>query len=441
LTGQQTLIARTAIGALAGVASLAACSSARLRQLPARNFDRFVSSAFVLSRLLFFALIFLVLRIAPRGDIPAYYFPEAISVLRGLLPYRDFPSSYAPLHPYLDSLPLLLWQSPVAIILLAILAESLLLPLWLRFGRTILAESELRTGALLYLTSAVSLQFVAVDGQDNAIIALLLALSLFLLARSRALLAGVSTGVAISAVKFLPLVYVPAFFFTLTRRWRWIAGLGLTLAAIYGGALALRLPIFVPLQQEADIKSAGNLPFLIESLLGASLSSRLWDLILLLALAFVFYRTASAARSAPPAVRLRVLTFALAATTLALVSFSKKSWPPYLMLSLFPIALVIDGRRRLQVTGFALLGLVAVVEHSVWSTLLHQLTAFELHQGLRSGDPTCFVLLTLQVILIAGYVVLLAASLRRIASSPAAAPTAAPPPMALSSPSRLVSQS
>jgi len=417
LTGQETLIARGALGVFAGAASLAAVYNPRLRQLASPRFDRLVIGSFALSRLGFFGLIFLVLRIAPRGDIPAYYWQEALSALHGLLPYRDFNSSYAPLHPYLDALPIALWHSPLAIILLAILVEAMLLPLWLRFGRELLSEQELRTGALLYLTSAISLQFVAVDGQDTVTISVLLTLALFFLARHRSLLSGAAAGMSVAAIKFLPLLYAPAFFLAAPRRWRWALGFAIPIVAVYGAFLLMRLPILTPLALEGNLKCAGNVPFLIESLLGVTLPSRLWDALLVGAFALVFFLVARVSRGAGLPSRLRAITFATAALTLALVLFSKKSWPPYLMLSLFPICLLADLRRRIQVIALAAFSLIAVVEHSYWATLLHQLTAQEFHQGLLSGQATYFVFLALQLLLLWGYGWLLAAALRGILCS------------------------
>jgi hypothetical protein len=59
------------------------------------------------------------------------------------MPYRDFASSYAALNPYVDAIAVSLWYSPLAIILLAILVEAALLPLWLHFGRELFSEHEL----------------------------------------------------------------------------------------------------------------------------------------------------------------------------------------------------------------------------------------------------------------------------------------------------------
>src|ERR1700686_3147052 len=180
MTGTQTLLARIALGTIAAVASAALTSSSRLLGLPRERFDRATVAAFAVIRLSFFFVLFVWLGAPPRGDVPAYYFQQAQFILRRQVPYRDFLSSYAPLHPYLDAALLLLWHTPLSLMLFAVLAELLILPVWFQVGRTFLSESEVRIAALLYLASPISLQFVAVDGQDNVVIALLLALSLLL---------------------------------------------------------------------------------------------------------------------------------------------------------------------------------------------------------------------------------------------------------------------
>jgi hypothetical protein len=105
--------------------------------------------------------------------------------------------------------------------------------------------------------------------------------------------------------------------------------------------------------------------------------------------------------------------------TVALILFSKKSWPPYLMLSLFPICLLF--RSRLNIAGFALLGVVSAASHSYWETLLVELKATGLHQGLLSHDPNCILFLFIELVLIACYAWVLQAALRQIYRSPFAA--------------------
>lgn len=421
MTGNQTLIARVAISVLAGGAGIFLVHNRRLRTLPAASFDRFLTITFAASRLALFAGTFLILRLEPRGDVPSFYLLDALDVTRGLLPYRDFPTSYAPLHPYLDALLLHLWHSPLSMILFAILAEIVMVPLWVRIARQFIVEDELRVAALLYLTSTISLQFVTIDGQDNVIIALLLALALFLLRRNAPLTAGLSIGAGIAAIKFLPLIYAPVFFFTSRRRWLIALGALLLIVPIYAAFALHHAPILLPFTSEGAMRSSGDLPFIVEAIANINLPSALTDGFLIAVFAAIYTLVARRALAADHTTRLRLITFGMAAITLAFLVFVKKSWPPYLLLALFPICLVFARRasqspaRRVSYASlFALFGVIAVVEHSWWATVLGQLTASELHQGLALGLWKHGVFLALEILLVAGYLWLFAQSLRAL---------------------------
>ncbi len=373
--------------------------------------------ALVASRFLLFGLVFLVLRLEPRGDVPVYYFTEAAHTLAGKLPYRDFVSSYAPLHPYMDALMLRLWFSPLSIILLAICAECLVLPVWFRAGRSFLTEAEMRTGAILYVTSAVSLQYVTIDGQDNVIIAVFLVVAILLLGRNRNVLAGIASGAGVVAMKFLALVYAPAFFVSTRGRWRWAAGMALIIGAVYGGFLLLRLPILEPLAVEGKYRSPGNLPYLLEGLTGRTLPSAVYDGALLVALGGIFYLLARVSRNATTAVRLRALTYGLVAVTVAVDLLAKKSWPAYLMLALFPICTLIRAERKVQVLAFAFFTVIALVEHSYWASYLYSAEAPLFHVHLVALEGRCLVFVALEVLLLIFYGWLLQLSIREMLAS------------------------
>ena len=418
MTGSQTLLARVGIGLVAASASVLLTWWTALRTASRTRFDRTVFALFAISRLGLFALIFLVLRIAPRGDVPAYYFEQARQVLSGLLPYRDFISSYAPLHPYLDAALISAWHTPLAIVLFSVMLEMAILPLWLSAGRVFLPEAELRVAALLYLASPVSLQFVTIDGQDNVVIAVLLALSVLLVLRSRTFAAGASFGASVAAIKFLPLLYAPAFFFSVPRRWRMVAGAAVICGVVYGGFLAVGAPILTPLAAEGDLWSAGDLPYLLEAIFGVRVPPRLSDVFVLLVLLGIFALIARAAHRAGIATRMRALTYGMAALTLAFLVFSKKSWPPYLMLALFPICLLVAGggvvRERWKVAGFAVFSVVSVTEHSYWASSLAQFNSAEFHRELLTGQTGAVLFLVCELGLIAGYLWLLWEAVGRI---------------------------
>lgn len=414
MTGEQTLIARGVLSVLIGGISVVLCSISRLRTISRVSFDRVVILSFILSRLAIFLGIFVILHITPRGDIPGFYWVEAQAVLAHLVPYRDFLCSYAPLHPYIDALAIRVWFSPLAIILLAICVESLVLPLWFRIGRIFLAEQEIRSGALLYLTSVFSVQFVAIDGQDNVIVAVLLVLGLILAYRRLAYASGAAVGFGVVAVKFLPLLYFPAFLVALPRRSLWLAGASSVIAAVFGVCLIYHLPVLQPLVFEGMMKSAGNLPFIFEVITGLTVPSLFWNALVLVVCGFVFFLTATKAKGASLPARLRILTFSCAALTLALVLFSKKSWPPYLMLSLFPICVLVRSESKLRTAAFALFSFFALVGYSYWASVLALVDAPIIHQGLVAHQPAYLSFLMMQLVMVIGYGWLFQLSLRAV---------------------------
>jgi hypothetical protein len=400
---------------------LVAVRVGRFRAGNARHFDRAAELALGLSRAGLYVLVFFVLHIAARGDVVGFYFPEAERALHGAVPYVNLLTSYAPLHPYLDGVAVLLWRSPLSIVLLAIVFELLLLPVWLGFARAFFSEQQVRTATLLYIASPISLQFVATDGQDNVIIAVLLALAVYCVYRGRTLLSGAAVGLGVIFVKFLPLLFVPVFAMgvsrQLSRRVRWLAGLALVLVLGYAPFALLHGNLLYPLLFEGQERTASNLPYVVEAVLGLGAHPRAEDGLLLLTIAGILAVSAKALYGAELEARVRVMTFAPAALTLALLMLSKKSWPPYLMLVLFPLCLLFgEGRYRgVRTLAFGIFSVLAVFVHSLWATVFQQALAPELHAMLAAGRPSALAFLLLQVLLVGGYLWLLAACVLQVA--------------------------
>ena len=416
MTGTHTLAARAGLGVLAAACSVALGSMRRFAALPRRGFDLLASGALLASRLGLYVLVFVGLHIPPRGDIPVFYRREALEVLAGKLPYRDFGSSYAPLHPFLDAAVLHLWNSPLALVLFAILVEAVAFALFLKVARCGFSEDRVRLAALLYLASPVSLQFVTIDGQDNVLIALLLAAAMLFSYRGRSLLAGATLASSIVLVKFLPLLFAPLLFMACCRRWRWLAGFGGVLALGYGPFAALRLPLLYPLHAEGQAKTASDLPYLLEAILGSDLPGWALNGVLLLVLGGILVATGRALRGAAADIRLRISMAGCMALTLALLLLSKKSWPPYLMLVLFPLCLTLAAERfsRWRLFAFAGFSWVAILAHSVWATEFLQIEGPALHGYLVLGEARSLGFLLLQTVLVGGYLWLLLLALQRI---------------------------
>ena len=420
MTGIQSLEARTALGGVFAAAGYVLSSSRRIHGVAQRSFDRAINAAFVASRLALYVFIFFVLHLAVRGDVPTFYVLPARAALAHKLPYIDYSTSYAPLHAALDGGLLLLWNSPLAIILFAVAAEWFLLPVWLRVARLFLAEETVRIGAVLYLCSAMSVVFVTIDGQDNVVLAVLLGVALLLLARSRAELSGAVLAAGAVVIKFLPLLFAPAFFLVSSRRWRWLAGFAVVLVAGYGYFVLRHVPILFPLYLEHGSRTASDLPYVVEAIVNYTPPRIVEDVLLGGVLLFVLGLLARIGLRRPGrATALAAIAFGCVALNLALVLLSRKSWPDYAMLTLFPLGLLMgQGRhRRLRLALFAVFNVIAVTTHSLWATVFGQFLAAPLHEALRRGEPMAWVFLTTQILLVGGYVWLLVESVNAMRRS------------------------
>jgi len=104
--------------------------------------------------------------------------------------------------------------------------------------------------------------------------------------------------------------------------------------------------------------------------------------------------------------------------TLVLVCFAEKTWPTYTLMALFPIcvAVALEADRRGWVPRllFAIFGLICMVEHSYYSTILNGESAATMRQQLDSHDLVAWVFLGIDILLLSGYFWLLWLSVRAI---------------------------
>ena len=214
--------------------------------------------------------------------------------------------------------------------------------------------------------------------------------------------------------KVIPLVFAPLFFLTSPRRWRWSVALLAPVVLVYGSFLARGLPVLQPLRIEAALRTAGNVPYLLETLSGVTVANGIWNALTLTALCGVWVVVGRAGWGASEGGRARVVIFGMVATALALVMFSKKSWPAYLMLVLYPLYLMFADRNPRRLWMLAGFSVVVSVEHSVWSTMLHEIPSGLLRGRVFAGDRLGIGLLVLEVLLLAGYTWLLGMALRRV---------------------------
>lgn len=404
MTPEKALLARTLLGLFTAFAGLFLLRLRPLYRMDSEKFDRGITWIFAASRLGLFFLLFVVLHFAVRGDVIGYYFPQAKAVSAGQIIYRDFHSSYAPLFGYINSAAIHLWKSPAAIILLAILIECAAYIFWIRISRSYFDDATHRAAALLYLTSPISIQFVAVDGQNNVLILFFIALALIYLRRNHSFAVGLALGLCFLSTKFLVVLFLPLFFSAVRKKLSYLLGFVIPVIPVYAALLLLHAPILQPLQEEGSLRGPSNLPYLLDTFSGRLLPSPLLDgvtAIVLLSAAGWCYWLIQRSRAAGRAVPLVAMGTGL--LIVLLCTFSKKSWPNYLIIGLYPLCFVAAIRGYRWMVMLTALSVVAVTEHSYWATLLDSIQSNVYRAQLFSGDRLASVYLLLLISLLIGY--------------------------------------
>ena len=435
MTGVQTFEARAALGTVAAIATVAAYHWQAAYRASPQRFNRAYLAVFAAARLLLFSVVFLLLRLPVRGDLPSFYMQEAWRRLEGKVPYRDFLSSYAPLSTYVYAAVYRLHRSPVTLVFFAVVVEIAAAALWLAVLERVAPRRVGRAAALLCLFNPISLQYVTIDGQNNVLISFFLALAFLALLRGRAALSGAWVGAAIAVVKFLPLLFLPSFVLYARRRGvAWAAACGAVILAVYGYfQWVLHAPVLSVFTREGDLKTAGGLPYLVEGSSGLDLGFALWDRLLLAVLAALVCRVALLAwrgRSMVLVAEVRATMSSISVFLLVLMGLAKKTWPTYSLMVLFPLGLAVGatatGRRgwwqRSAVVLFAVFSLLSVTVHSFWASVLQQAPAMLLHPLLRAGVVTAWSLLALEFALFGSYAWLVVLCLRQESADAQEAP-------------------
>jgi hypothetical protein len=422
MTVLQSTELRGVIGVTMAVASVVAWQTApRLRMTADRFFALFLG-AFAVSRVGLFALAFGVLHLQPHGDI-SLYMEEALPALSGKLVYRDFPTMHAPLNPYLFAAMLRLHHSPLTIMFFGVLFDIGAMYLWMKAAPYFLSRLTLRRAALLVLFNPTSLLTDAIDGQMNSLIALFLALGVYLLVRHRDFLSGAAVAAPAAIIKFLTLIFAPGYLFAVpTARRKLFATLGFVgvLIAVYLPFALAGADLRVPLQQEGNHETAGNLVYLIEFISGHPLGLRLPDVLLALSwfavvgLVFVCMRNPAGTPAEARRRTLSMLTVSLFAELLCIQVFSKNTWDRYLVMTMFPLCIVAAELSFVEIFGYAAWASAACFEPSYWAGSLVLPTSLEAHARLAAGERGLYILTVLEAVVVLGNLFLLLTCLRAL---------------------------
>lgn len=338
----------------------------QLVNLPEATANRLLVSAFVLCRLVPFVFIYTVLGLEPRSDVPVFY-DSASHALRGEMVYRDFWSPYSPLFAYVTALPLIIWHSAKAIVLLMILMEGLAFWLTYRFYRPRLGGLAQLVG-LLYLLLPAPLVFCVLGGQEDIWMWVFGAMSLWMWSRRPdEFQLGLLMAVALLVTKALAILIVAALFFWVRRPIWYVAGLlviGLpSLAMLYWlTGEGMLTPLMF-----ANMPFAPNLPTVMAPVIGDFMpyASTLSAVGLLAVLAVSAYGGWQ--------LRLRNVGYERALPILWVLCFGfmmfvhKSSFGNYAFIYLLPLSFgLIDWRDRRQVVVLLVLNALVTIQPSYW---------------------------------------------------------------------------
>jgi hypothetical protein len=341
------------------------CTRPEVLALSSRRFDRLLFLALVGSRASAFIVVFFALGIPVKSDVIGHYVPQVESVLHGAVPYRDFPSSYGPLFPYIGAGLFQLWASPRVFVAVAIVLEIIALALWLKIARRSLGEDEARLAAALYVAGALPFFNVAIAGQNQVWILAFLGASLLLTLANRNIAPGLLAAAAVLAVKALALLFLPVLWLASKRRAMWLSAAVLPILAVALALLAAGMDFRASLASELGSVTSGNLPFLLSGL--AEKVNPWWSAVwtgLLVAGLGGIWLVAQRKHSRDG----RLVIYLYAAVLLIFLVLSRKSYTSYAMLGYFPLCALAVARtpRKWAVLGFGALGSLMTIEPSVW---------------------------------------------------------------------------
>src|ERR1700739_1591323 len=417
----RNLILRFALGGLLAVISLLVARwklSGKLLGWTEKQFDRNLIALYAASRFLVFFAAFFVLHQKPWADLVAFYVPQGHAVMQGLVPYRDFPSSYAPFHSYLDALFLRLHDSPLSILVFQILCDILSVPFWIKFLRRCVHEATVRKAALLYLVQPLVIWEICLDGKNQGLISLLLAISFCAIARKE-IVSGISLCLTWILVKILPVMFVPTLFMAARKRTRWLVSVAVPSLIVYGAFVAAKADVTSGLRKESSIATPQNLPYLFGALTGHNLPGSLLGILSLVVVAGALVITIRAQQRAKnePA---RLWTAALGAelVLLAVLLVSKKSDTSYLGMCFFLLCAFVafdaDRGKRVMSSLYALLSLLALPIASFWYWPLQRESAVQLHALWLSGNRNAWIMIAMQALLAVSYLGLALGILRTV---------------------------
>lgn len=206
------------------------------------------------------------------SDAQVHYLPQALRVLSGEIPYRDFTTSYGPLFSLLIAPGLLVWRSAGSIVLTMLLVEAAMLAIYTWRCQRAGFEGHWRV-SFLYVASPISWYWIGAVGTNGVVIACFAMLSLALAEARRDVASGITAALGLAFSKLTMVLAWPAI--VLFQRQGLLArGIPIALC-LFGFAALSRIEVDVAERAAtyAFRATSGNVWFVLSMLGGFELNS------------------------------------------------------------------------------------------------------------------------------------------------------------------------
>ena len=362
------LLSKLFIGITLPIMALYLCRLGFVLRISSREFKVLLISVSFLLRITLFIVSFFVLKLGAQSDVLVYA-DLANLLLAGNIPGAtpEFPVHYGPLFYYLAALPLLKWSSPEAIVAFFLVIDVLAILCWHEVALKCAEESVARKSSLLYAFFPLGVVTAGTGGNNDIIIGLVIPLALLAAFMGRHALSGLLVAVGLLAAKFLVLLQAPLIFIYARLSSLWLVVFFSVSIGCYALFYVLGTDIVGGVLFHAGHNSSGNLPFLLEGLLGElygqffikEISSIIGILLIIGVYIYVLVRRP---------VKLLITVGLCGAILLLAMIFSSKSFPHYLVTSIYGIFLLESMRAKviLHYPLLLLFGALTTIESSLW---------------------------------------------------------------------------
>lgn len=411
------LLVKLVISTFGGMAGLFLFYCSLHDSIPPRIFLRVVFICFVVLRIVLFISAFALNRIEPQSDVTVYY-REAVAVSHGSIPLADIHTAYGPLFDYINAGFILIWASPLVLILWAMIVECAAFFVWLHVAQKLFTEPEARQATALYVCNPIPITSVVIGGQNHITLALALGLAATLLTYGKERSSGFVLGMSIITVSFFTALFAPILCVTARRRITWAVSFSLPVLIAYGLIHFMGGSLWSQIAFHAHDSSSGNLPFLL-SVVGVEFDDPQQRFIANLAALGVLVTgfLVALARFGVRDKRAPVLLCAFVLLITLIVN--KKAFASYLLVGLMPICLVVVRQKRPWAAAVVLQAVcgVGALEPSLWFRWLHQgELSLLFYQVLPLGVTRfeVFIFLVCDAWLVGGYLLLACFSWRAL---------------------------